>query len=153
VTLRRRDGHTTETSARSLVSAVGQLNRPMIPTIEGQRIKAAGSLGAMASRHRPAGKRVAVIGTGATAVQLVPNWPRLPRSCTSFSGRPFGSAQRGTTTRSVRPRSGCSSTSRTTLVPVRPAVRHRRHPAEPQDRSRMAACHRSIVHNGRRRTS
>jgi 4-hydroxyacetophenone monooxygenase len=91
VALRHSDGHTTETTARSLVSAVGQLNRPMIPTIEGQQDFK--GLQVHSAQWRPdidlAGKRVAVIGTGATAVQLVPELAKIASKLLVFQRSPI----------------------------------------------------------------
>lgn len=74
VTIRSADGKEESLQARAVISAVGQLNRPNIPSIKG-----------LDSFHGPAfhsaqwpegldlkGKRVAVIGAGASAFQLVP---------------------------------------------------------------------------------
>jgi 4-hydroxyacetophenone monooxygenase len=75
-TLRVRDGdgreHTIE--ADSVISAVGQLNRPSFPPIEGRESFAGPSFHSAQWDHNVTlpGKRVAVIGTGASAVQFVP---------------------------------------------------------------------------------
>lgn len=57
-----------------LVSAVGQLSRPAYPAIEGRESFAGPSFHSAEWRHDVplAGKRVVVIGTGASAVQFVP---------------------------------------------------------------------------------
>lgn len=67
-------GATVEVDARFLVSAVGQLNQPKVPTIAGQNEFRGDQFH---SARWPAGfdisgRRVAVIGTGASAMQLVP---------------------------------------------------------------------------------
>lgn len=67
-------GKTTTRRARFLVSAIGQLSDPSIPEIDGHS-DFSGAI--FHSSHWPEdlsvdGKRVAVIGTGATAMQLVP---------------------------------------------------------------------------------
>jgi 4-hydroxyacetophenone monooxygenase len=74
VQLRRADGTTAEFETNALISAVGQLNRPKLPDIPG-RERFAGI--AMHSAEwvdgtELAGQRVAVIGTGASAFQIVP---------------------------------------------------------------------------------
>lgn len=58
----------------ALVSAVGQLNRPKLPDIEGLNTFAGPSFHSAEWRHDIAleGKRVAVIGTGASACQFIP---------------------------------------------------------------------------------
>jgi 4-hydroxyacetophenone monooxygenase len=57
-----------------LVSAVGQVNRPSIPPIEGSESFQGPTMHTARWRHDVdyAGKRVAVIGNGASAMQLVP---------------------------------------------------------------------------------
>ncbi|MBB2495833.1 flavin-containing monooxygenase [Aquipseudomonas ullengensis] len=61
-------------SARALVSACGQLNRPLYPKITGLERFAGESFHSARWRHDIdlSGKRVAVIGTGASAIQFVP---------------------------------------------------------------------------------
>src|SRR5262249_54865541 len=74
IELLRQDGGTERISANVLVSAVGVLNNPLVPKIEG-----------LETFHGPAfhtacwpdglaidGKRVAVVGNGASAMQVVP---------------------------------------------------------------------------------
>ena len=60
--------------ADALVSAVGQLNRPRYPDVEGLESFEGPSFHSARWRHdvELAGKRVAVIGTGASAFQFVP---------------------------------------------------------------------------------
>ena len=74
VELRGPGGRRRTLEADALISAVGQLNRPKLPDIPG-RDTFAGT--AMHSAHwvegtELAGKRVAVVGTGASAFQIVP---------------------------------------------------------------------------------
>ncbi len=74
VTTRGSDGREDAINANAVISAVGQLNRPLLPDIPG-RDSFAGP--AFHSARWDAdvdlrGKRVAVIGTGASAVQFVP---------------------------------------------------------------------------------
>jgi 4-hydroxyacetophenone monooxygenase len=68
------DGGRETLSANALVSAVGQLNRPLFPDIPGRESFAGPSF--HSARWDPtvelAGKRVAVIGTGASAMQFIP---------------------------------------------------------------------------------
>lgn len=61
-------------SARALVSACGQLNRPLYPQIAGIERFTGESFHSARWRHDVdlSGKRVAVIGTGASAIQFVP---------------------------------------------------------------------------------
>lgn len=83
VTLRTAPGEET-VDAAALVSAVGQLNRPLIPDIAGQDDFA--GVRVHTSRWPAdlsvAGKKVIVIGTAATALQLV---PELAREATELS--------------------------------------------------------------------
>lgn len=67
-----RDG--AEFTARALVSACGQLNRPLYPQLPGLERFAGEQFHSARWRHDVAlsGKRVAVIGTGASAIQFVP---------------------------------------------------------------------------------
>ncbi|MFD0691653.1 flavin-containing monooxygenase [Actinomadura fibrosa] len=63
-----------ELEARVLVSACGQLNRPELPPIEGVGSFAGTSFHSARWDHGAelAGKRIAVVGTGASAIQIVP---------------------------------------------------------------------------------
>ncbi len=74
VTLRGADGGEESIDVAVLVSAVGQLNRPRIPELPG--LSSFAGLAFHSARwqhqHDLRGKRVAVIGTGASALQLVP---------------------------------------------------------------------------------
>jgi 4-hydroxyacetophenone monooxygenase len=68
-------GATTDTIvATAIISAVGQLNRPKLPDIAG--IESFGGAWLHSAQWQPGtqvtGKRVAVIGTGASAFQIVP---------------------------------------------------------------------------------
>ncbi len=66
------DGTTYD--ADIVVSAVGQLSNPVIPAIPGAETFAGPAFHSADWRHdvRLAGKRVAVVGTGASAIQFVP---------------------------------------------------------------------------------
>jgi 4-hydroxyacetophenone monooxygenase len=68
------DGHTEIVEANAVVSAVGQLNRPQLPDIEGLGSFEGPAFHSAEWRHDVdlSGKRVAVIGTGASAFQFVP---------------------------------------------------------------------------------
>ncbi len=74
VTVRRADGREDAMQAKVVISAVGQLNRPNIPDIEGLDSFAGTYFHSARWRHDVdlTGKRVAVIGTGCSAVQLLP---------------------------------------------------------------------------------
>lgn len=63
-----------EWTARSLVSAIGIFNAPVYPDIPGQRVFEGTSFHSSYWDHDAPveGKRVAVIGTGASAIQFVP---------------------------------------------------------------------------------
>ncbi|GAA0235467.1 NAD(P)/FAD-dependent oxidoreductase [Actinomadura nitritigenes] len=65
---------TGELDARVLVSACGQLNRPALPPIEGRESFAGASFHSSRWDHGTdlRGKRVALVGTGASAIQIVP---------------------------------------------------------------------------------
>ena len=74
VETRDRSGSVSVTEAAVLVSAIGQMNRPQIPDIPGRDDFAGVSFH---SARWPAGldvegRRVAVVGTGASAMQIVP---------------------------------------------------------------------------------
>ena len=69
------DGRTRGTlRANAVISAVGQLNRPRLPEIAGREAFAGPSFHTARWNHDVAlaGKRIAVIGTGASAFQAVP---------------------------------------------------------------------------------
>jgi 4-hydroxyacetophenone monooxygenase len=78
VTLRKADGGRETVCVNALVSAVGQLNRPNVPEFKGrERFKGPLFHSAQWEEHHDlAGKRVAVIGAGATAFQLIPELAR-----------------------------------------------------------------------------
>jgi 4-hydroxyacetophenone monooxygenase len=72
--LRAADGTTSTIEADALISAVGQLNKPNYPNIPGRERFAGASWHTGRWNHEVtlAGKRVAVIGTGASSFQVVP---------------------------------------------------------------------------------
>ena len=63
-----------EITAKALVTACGQLNRPRIPDLPGRDIFAGSQFHSARWDHDVslAGKRVAVIGNGASAIQIIP---------------------------------------------------------------------------------
>lgn len=66
-------------TANAVVSAVGQLNKPSIPTIPGQETFAGEAFHTAQWRHdvELRGKNIAVIGTGASAFQVVPEMAKV----------------------------------------------------------------------------
>ncbi|HEY8571218.1 NAD(P)/FAD-dependent oxidoreductase [Phenylobacterium sp.] len=74
VELKGVDGRRETVEATAVITAVGQLNRPRYPHIEGFGTFAGPAFHSAEWRHDVdlAGKRVAVIGTGASAYQFVP---------------------------------------------------------------------------------
>jgi 4-hydroxyacetophenone monooxygenase len=74
VVVRDHDGREETLSADAFVSAVGQLNRPNYPDIAGRESFAGPSFHSACWDNNIdlKGKRVAVIGTGASAVQFIP---------------------------------------------------------------------------------
>jgi 4-hydroxyacetophenone monooxygenase len=74
VELRTNDGTTDTIEVQAVVSGVGQLNRPNLPNIPGRDTFAGPSFHSARWQHDVdlTGKRVAVIGTGASSSQLIP---------------------------------------------------------------------------------
>ena len=74
VELRGKDGRAETVEANVVITAVGQLNKPRIPQIEGVGTFEGPAFHSAEWRHDVdlTGKRVAVIGTGASAYQFVP---------------------------------------------------------------------------------
>jgi 4-hydroxyacetophenone monooxygenase len=74
VRARDRNGATTTLSARAVISAVGQLNRPHVPDIDGQQDFAGLAFHSSEWDHSVdlRGKRVAMIGAGASGFQIAP---------------------------------------------------------------------------------
>ena len=74
VELKGKDGKTDSVEANAVITAVGQLNTPRIPTIEGIGTFEGPAFHSAEWRHDVdlTSKRVAVIGTGASAYQFVP---------------------------------------------------------------------------------
>ncbi|MBX3705334.1 MAG: NAD(P)/FAD-dependent oxidoreductase [Pseudomonadales bacterium] len=77
-------------SANAVISAVGQLNRPNMPDIEGLETFAGPLFHSARWRHDVdlAGKRVAVIGTGCSAVQLLPKTAAIAAHVSVFQRTP-----------------------------------------------------------------
>lgn len=82
--VRTRDGTTFE--AQALVTAAGQLDRPFVPRLPGLEQFAGPVFHSARWRHDVdlAGKHVAVIGTGASAIQFVPQIAPRVQSLTLF---------------------------------------------------------------------
>ena len=72
--------------ARHVVSAVGQLSRPLIPAIEGRSSFKGAVFHSAQWDHDTVidGRRVVVIGTGASAIQFVPEVAKRAKSVTVF---------------------------------------------------------------------
>lgn len=90
VTTRSADGVTSTIEADVVVSAVGQLNRPKLPDIVGLATFAGPAFHSAAWDHDVDldGKRVAVIGTGASALQLIPPVAERAARTTIFQRTP-----------------------------------------------------------------
>ena len=74
VRTRDRNGATATMSARAVISAVGQLNRPHLPEIPGQDMSCGSAFHSAEWDHSVdlRGKRVALIGAGASGFQIAP---------------------------------------------------------------------------------
>ena len=74
VTIRDQDGSTETLHAGAVISAVGQLNRPLFPEIEDRDSFGGDAFHSGGWNHDVdlKGKKVAVVGTGASAFQFVP---------------------------------------------------------------------------------
>lgn len=81
---------TEQVEANAVVTAVGQLNRPRYPDIKGRERFAGPAFHSAEWRHDVdlTGKRVAVIGTGASAYQFVPEIAGKVASLTVFQRTP-----------------------------------------------------------------
>jgi 4-hydroxyacetophenone monooxygenase len=90
VSLRHKDGRVEQVEANAVITAVGQLNRPRLPDIEGRdRFKGSSFHSAQWRADVDlTGKRVAVIGTGASAFQLVPEIVGKVKSLAVFQRTP-----------------------------------------------------------------
>jgi cation diffusion facilitator CzcD-associated flavoprotein CzcO len=87
-TLTARDGR--ELQAPLLISATGPLNKPALPDLPGLGDFAGPQFHSNQWRHDVslAGKRVAVIGTGASAIQFVPEIAKVAAQVTVFQRTP-----------------------------------------------------------------
>lgn len=88
-TLRLDDGQ--EMTTRFVITALGTLSTPSLPRYEGMDSFKGTSFHASNWPHEPldlTGKRVAVIGAGATAIQLIPEVAKKAAQLTVFQRRP-----------------------------------------------------------------
>jgi 4-hydroxyacetophenone monooxygenase len=111
------DGGESTLTAHAVISAVGQLNRPSLPTIDGRESFAGATFHSAEWDHRIdlAGKRVGVIGTGCTASQFIRSSRSRSTSSRSSSAPRTGCSRFRTTTRRFPTGSStCSATCRTT---------------------------------------
>ena len=90
VRLRSRDCREETVHANAVISAVGQLNRPRLPDIPGRDSFAGPSFHTAEWQHQHdlRGKRVAVIGTGASAFQLAPEVAKVASRLLVFQRSP-----------------------------------------------------------------
>jgi 4-hydroxyacetophenone monooxygenase len=88
--LRDQDGRERVVSAKSVISAVGQLNRPKTPVLPGVQSFNGVSFHSAQWRHDVSlqGKRVVVIGTGASAMQFLPTVAQEAEQVTVFQRSP-----------------------------------------------------------------
>ena len=88
-TIRLDDGRHIKT--RFIITAVGTLSTPTLPKLDGIASFKGVSFHASNWPHEPidlTGKRVAVIGSGATAIQLIPEVAKAAEQLTVFQRRP-----------------------------------------------------------------
>lgn len=90
VRVRGHDGKEETIEANAVVTAVGQLNRPRLPDIKGRDSFKGVAFHSAQWRHDVdlTGKRVGVIGTGASAYQFVPEIAPKVKSLTIFQRTP-----------------------------------------------------------------
>ena len=90
VRVRDKGGKVETLTAKAVISAVGQLNQPRLPDISGRDDFAGPSFHSARWRHDVdlKGKRVAVIGTGASAFQFVPEIAKVASHLTVFQRTP-----------------------------------------------------------------
>ena len=100
-----KDGQKESIEARSLISAVGFLNRPQIPEFAGlKQYKGVSFHSARWRQDVPlAGKRVIVIGNAATGVQAIPEIAKLAAHLTVFQRSPGWSLVNPEYDREIRP--------------------------------------------------
>jgi 4-hydroxyacetophenone monooxygenase len=85
------DGNAETVRANAVISAVGFLSRPKFPAIKGMETFAGPAFHTAWWDHgfdEPAGKHLAVIGTGCSGMQLVPELERRGATVTVFQRRP-----------------------------------------------------------------
>lgn len=85
------DGVPRRVQANAVISAVGQLNRPMTPKIEGQDRFRGTQLHTATwdGKAQLQGKRIAVVGTGASAFQVVPELAKIAEQLVVFQRSPI----------------------------------------------------------------
>ncbi|SDD12427.1 flavin-containing monooxygenase [Actinokineospora iranica] len=90
VSTRTTDGAMETVVCQAVVTAVGQLNRPRLPEISGRDSFTGPAFHSAAWDHSVdlAGKRVAVVGTGASAFQLIPEIADVASELTVFQRNP-----------------------------------------------------------------
>lgn len=105
VTFREADGREQRLRVEVLVPAVGQMNRPKVPALEG--LDTFDGPAFHSSRWPEgldlSGRRVAVVGTGASAMQLVPHVAERAAELTIFQRSPQWARPVDDYHRSVRP--------------------------------------------------
>jgi 4-hydroxyacetophenone monooxygenase len=93
IELRGKDGRAETVESNAVITAVGQLNKPRMPAIEGVGTFEGPAFHSAEWRHDVdlTGKRVAVIGTGASAYQFVPEIaPKVARLTVFQRTPPWG---------------------------------------------------------------
>ncbi|MBX3705572.1 MAG: NAD(P)/FAD-dependent oxidoreductase [Pseudomonadales bacterium] len=90
LTLERRDGTREELETNAVISAVGQLNRPKWPDVPGRERFEGISFHSTEWQHEHdlTGKRILVIGTGASAFQFAPEIAKVAGDVTIFQRTP-----------------------------------------------------------------
>ena len=90
VSVKTADGHEETLTANAVISAVGQLNRPKWPEIPGQDRFQGISFHSTEWEHEHdlTGKKVLVIGTGASAFQFAPEVAKVAERVTIFQRTP-----------------------------------------------------------------
>ena len=90
IRIRTPAGQSEEITAGAVVSAVGQLNRALMPDIDGTDSFSGEQFHSSVWRHDLDwnGKRVAVIGTGASALQFIPHLAEAAAHLTVFQRTP-----------------------------------------------------------------
>ncbi len=86
----KEEGADSEILVSSVISAVGQLNRPKIPALRGAETFKGEYFHSAGWRHDLSleGKRIAVIGTGASAMQFLPTVAKEAKHVTVFQRSP-----------------------------------------------------------------